>query len=990
MPKKTRLPACSVQPTEQVTSPREGGARSPRRVLRSRQGNAGVIVNIGEGSTSFIVARGPVSDASYSISLCKDKRCFTCKTFKLEKHVTSNTTHRKYKVINHTGENLNCHSQNIVYLCTCLCCNIQYVGETAIPFHKRNNIHRTGKSGCEHMIHHCKEACNGYQFKYHILEKLPGTGYLPSGELDPEMSKLRKSKEDEWMKKMRTIYPYGLNEKANDKETNSSIVEPAIGRLFPPLSRNGDRAERSRESRLSHASNISCHEFFEKLNDLLHQDLKNSYNEVRKMLNRIKKKVLKEIAFHIMERDTFTFIENKFQVYHYILDIIDTKLLKPEVVVEKKAAPKNVIVIDFVNKGLDDIHLSKIFRSQEVTELLPEALKAEDEIPVSTMKLNPPIRSKILNYKETVSSLNTFVDEDVSFIENLPSCDCINSEFCDPHHKHIVSGDLRIITNTKLRKLISKGPNYREPKMLNYHKCKQSIESSITSAIDALAAKYNVPVNSFLAWKNKILELVEDKIRVLKSKKVPSVIKPILQDEVVKNALTDLHKRFVIVPIDKASNNVALICKRFYIQKLLNEVGVPGDASSTYKLSDKDPNEIVQNNSEYCEKLGINLEDRLKTLPFMYWLPKMHYNPPRARFIIASSTCSTKPLSKMASSIFKHIFNQVRNFHQKSYFYKNYNRFWVIENSSPVLEKLTRINEKKNARDISTYDFSTLYTKLQHDDLIKNLNEIVDFAFKGGNEKKDGNRKYLTLSGCSAFWSKKKKGKNSFTKGDIKLLVSYLIRETYFQIGNLLFRQCIGIPMGIDPAPHWANLHLYSYEYKFIKNLMKTNPQKAMKFRYAVRFIDDNCNLNDGGEFGRSYHLIYPADLELKCEHQGLHATFLDLEINIKNNIYVYKLFDKRENFPFFIVRMPDLGGNIPSHVFYGSVMSEFLRIARSTLLYSDFLPSAISLFKRMTNQGGSACFILKQICKAVNRHPQPFVKFSKSAQEIVDDISSG
>ena len=197
----------------------------------------------------------------------------------------------------------------------------------------------------------------------------------------------------------------------------------------------------------------------------------------------------------------------------------------------------------------------------------------------------------------------------------------------------------------------------------------------------------------------------------------------------------------------------------------------------------------------------------------------MHYNPPRARFIVASSACSTKPLSKLASSIFKHIFNQVRNFHEKSYFYKNYNRFWVIENSTPVIDKLSRINEKKGAKDISTYDFSTLYTKLQHDDLISNLHEVVDFAFKGGNEKKDGNRKYLTLSGCSAFWSKKKKGKNSFTKGDIKLLVSYLIRETYFRIGNLLFRQCIGIPMGIDPAPFWANLHLYSYEYKFIKNL---------------------------------------------------------------------------------------------------------------------------------------------------------------------------
>ena len=100
--------------------------------------------------------------------------------------------------------------------------------------------------------------------------------------------------------------------------------------------------------------------------------------------------------------------------------------------------------------------------------------------------------------------------------------------------------------------------------MLNYQKCKNSIESSVTSAIDTLAAKYNVSVESFLEWKNKILELVENRIEILKTRKVPSVTKPILQDDAVKNALADLHKKFVIVPIDKASNNVALICKRFY------------------------------------------------------------------------------------------------------------------------------------------------------------------------------------------------------------------------------------------------------------------------------------------------------------------------------------------------------------------------------------------------------------------------------------------
>ena len=78
MPRKTRLPACSVQPTEQVTSPRAN--HTPRRVLRSRQGNAGVIMNSDGGSTSFIMALGQAS-ASFTLSRCKDKRCKTCPTF---------------------------------------------------------------------------------------------------------------------------------------------------------------------------------------------------------------------------------------------------------------------------------------------------------------------------------------------------------------------------------------------------------------------------------------------------------------------------------------------------------------------------------------------------------------------------------------------------------------------------------------------------------------------------------------------------------------------------------------------------------------------------------------------------------------------------------------------------------------------------------------------------------------------------------------------
>ena len=55
-----------------------------------------------------------------------------------------------------------------------------------------------------------------------------------------------------------------------------------------------------------------------------------------------------------------------------------------------------------------------------------------------------------------------------------------------------------------------------------------------------------------------------------------------------------------------------------------------------------------------------------------------------------------------------------------------------------------------------------------------------------------------------------------------------------------------------------------------------------------MRFIDDLLGLNDGGEFARSSEEIYPSDLELKVEHSGIHATFLNLDISISNQRFVY------------------------------------------------------------------------------------------------------
>ena len=143
------------------------------------------------------------------------------------------------------------------------------------------------------------------------------------------------------------------------------------------------------------------------------------------------------------------------------------------------------------------------------------------------------------------------------------------------------------------------------------------------------------------------------------------------------------------------------------------------------------------------------------------------------------------------------------------------------------------------------------------------------------------------------------------------------------------------------------------------------------------------------GEFGKSYQSIYPEALELKCEHQGMHATFLDIDISINDDIFVYKQFDKRDSFPFDIVRMPHKDSNIPSNIFYSTILSEYLRMARTTLRFDDFLPRVISLVRRMISQGGNCHKILRQFNKAMCRHSEPFKSFSKSLNEIGDSIKN-
>lgn len=78
------------------------------------------------------------------------------------------------------------------------------------------------------------------------------------------------------------------------------------------------------------------------------------------------------------------------------------------------------------------------------------------------------LQIKILNYRDTVSSI--YVEDEIWFTLNTYPCECEHSLLIDPHHhKHIFTGDLKILGNSKLSKLLTKCPNHREPRSTNFN-----------------------------------------------------------------------------------------------------------------------------------------------------------------------------------------------------------------------------------------------------------------------------------------------------------------------------------------------------------------------------------------------------------------------------------------------------------------------------------------------------------------------------------------
>ena len=127
-------------------------------------------------------------------------------------------------------------------------------------------------------------------------------------------------------------------------------------------------------------------------------------------------------------------------------------------------------------------------------------------------------------------------------------------------------------------------------------------------------------------------------------------------------------------------------------------------------------------------KFSVCVKERQDRLPTMYWLPKLHKRPYKARYIANSSSCTTTELSKLLTSCLTAVKNHVIRYFEKVYERSGKNLFWSIKNSGEVLYKLK--SRGFRATSLSTYDFSTLCTTLPHNLIKEKLINLIEWTFK--------------------------------------------------------------------------------------------------------------------------------------------------------------------------------------------------------------------------------------------------------------------
>jgi hypothetical protein len=267
----------------------------------------------------------------------------------------------------------------------------------------------------------------------------------------------------------------------------------------------------------------------------------------------------------------------------------------------------------------------------------------------------------------------------------------------------------------------------------------------------------------------------------------------------------------------------------------------------------------------------------------------------------------------------------------------------ILNDCTGVMNARKQLNLSRSEVDktspllLLSFDLSTLYTKIDLMDLKARMKILISKLLH--RILKLHHFKFLLIQRSALnfrfLWLENKEEINLFENlrsfkavkaSDLISWLDFLLNNLFICFGHCAYRQCrYWYSMGTtNCAIYLASFYLFSYEFNFLKSLLKSNTCHVMLHRLCLvrRFVDDLFvpnfphfeNFMYLDQDSSSSSIYSKTSCELNCTSKGFSCNFLDLVVNQSHQGISCLIFDKHfqpKYAGFEMIHMPHVHSNI-------------------------------------------------------------------------------
>jgi hypothetical protein len=590
------------------------------------------------------------------------------------------------------------------------------------------------------------------------------------------------------------------------------------------------------------------------------------------------------------------------------------------------------------------IPFAKIFRQWSLVRSRWPDYVGSYAPPMVSFSSGPPLGPRVCNNKvghsaQAISDYNRIINQPAN------SCICCQRRltqgvFCFGECGHIATTDFNVLVEIDkkykpLADLLTKGYKYRPDEPTDDSDWKDlcdRLSKSFARDFQRKAIVFKPMTDAF----HKIITACQSLIR--QNHTFDNPIKALEFTEELKKLLREVQEHFVLCQVDKAPENLFLVCKRLVYLTQENHL-----ANSVKKghleRCEESAESLMSKQIAYMKKLRIyrpphiNTEDISKNrLPSLNVAVKIHKKDKDSgkpilnwRHITGGNKVTIGPLSDALTSIFRFLDPMLTDLWAEQLASVGIlsDHTFIVKSATEVRDRLEVIERELRGRgagkiSLATRDVQKFYPNLQHPDLKEKLNWLFLMIWTLIRPR-DMNVLAVRTRSSTCEWiheipprrgpnvlyvTAEKELRNGRWTTTFRELLDNLLANAHITHAGQVFLLLLGIPQGFSCCVYLAVWYLFAYELMWVMRcIFHGHIEHLKRYLHTMRLNDDIFTINAPNFPAQE---IYPSYLNVIEEQvSDYYIHFLDLGVRCRYRKGLFEgfgteIYDKRQD--------PDIG----------------------------------------------------------------------------------